>query len=217
MNTVLGPLWPAGARVAPGRRPPHLDRTGSTARTSARLGGCGRDRVVSPAGRAEGSFVKIVVVAAVSAGLSLAALVVSVILAWRQADLQALWVILARRQTELQARIAAIEEARRAEEVIARGRARVTARFDLSFQVLCLTNDGPATAQGVTVEVRPIGGGEPPALDLRELPMDLRPGQQLFLDAQHASPDHATSMTATVRWADDTGAQDENFVLNTRF
>jgi hypothetical protein len=172
---------------------------------------------VSPAGRAEGSFVKIVVVAAVSAGLSLAALVVSVILTWRQTHLQLLWVILARRQTELQARIAAIEEAQRAEEGKARGQAHVTARYDPSFQVLCLANDGPAIARGVTVEVRPIGDGEPPALDLRELPMDLRPGQQLFLDAQHASPDHATSMTATVRWADDTGAQDENFVLNTRF
>jgi hypothetical protein len=175
------------------------------------------DRVVSPAGRAEGSFVKIVVVAAISAALSLAALVVSVILAWRQTDIQLLWVILARRQTDIQARVAAIEEARRAEEVEARGRARVTARFDPSFLVLCLTNDGPATARGVTVEVRPIGDGEPPALDLRDLPIELRPGQQLFLDAQHASPDRATSITATVRWTDDTGAQDETFVLNTQF
>lgn len=179
------------------------------------------DRVVSPAGRAEGSFVKIVVVAAISAALSLAALVVSVILAWRQTDLQTdlqlLSVTLARRQTELQTRVAAIEEARRAEEMKARGRARVTARYDPSFLVLCLTNDGPAAARGVTVEVRPIGDGEPPALDLRDLPMDLRPGQQLFLDAQHASPDRATSIMATVRWTDDTGAQDETFVLNTQF
>jgi hypothetical protein len=175
------------------------------------------DRVVSPAGRVKGSFVKIVVVAAISAALSLAALVVSVMLAWRQTHLQLLWMILARRQTELQARVAAIEEARRAEEVKARGRARVTARYDPSFLVLCLTNDGPATARGVTVEVRPIGDGEPPAPDLRDLPMDLRPGQQLFLDAQHASPDRATSITATVRWTDDTGDQDEIFVLNTQF
>jgi hypothetical protein len=175
------------------------------------------DRVVSPAGRAEGSFVKIVVVAAISAALSLAALVVSVTLAWRQTDIQLLWVILARRQTDIQARVAAIEEARRAEEVEARGRARVTARFDPAFLVLCLTNDGPATARGVTVEVRPIGDGEPPPLDLRDLPIELRPGQQLFLDAQHASPYRATSITATVRWTDDTGAQDETFVLNTQF
>jgi len=204
------------ARGCPGRRPPTWTELASNGRTTARLGGCRMDRVVSPAGRAEGSFVKIVVVAAISAALSLTALVVSVILAWRQTDLQALSVILGRRQTDIQARIAAIEEARRAEEVKARGRARMTVRFDLSFQVLCLTNDGPATARGVTVEVRPIGGGEPPALDLRELPMDLRPGQQLFLDAEQASPDRATSMMATVRWTDDTGAQDENFVLNTR-
>ena len=83
------------------------------------------DLIVSPAGRAEGSFVKLAVVAAISAALSLAALVVSVILAWRQTDLQLRSVILARRQTDIQARLAAIEEARRAEEVEARGRARV--------------------------------------------------------------------------------------------
>jgi hypothetical protein len=159
--------------------------------------------------------VKIADVAAISAALSLAALVVSVIVAWRQTDLRLLLVILARRQTELQARVAAIEEARRAEKVEAGGRARVIARFDPSFLVLYLTNDGPAIARGVTVEVRPIGDGEPPALDLRNLPTDLRPGQQLFLDAQHASPDDATSMMATVRWTDETGAQDETFVLNT--
>jgi hypothetical protein len=175
------------------------------------------DRVVSPAGRAEGSFVEIVVVAAASAALSLAALAVSVLLARRQTELEAVEEVLARRQSDLQARVAAIEEARRAEELGARRRARVTASFDLSFRVLHLTNDGPAAARGVTVELRPIGGGEPPALDLRDLPVDLRPGQQLFLDAQHPSPDGAASMTATVRWTDDTGARDETFLLNTKF
>ena len=153
----------------------------------------------------------------IGAALSLAALVVSVVLAWRQTEVQALLEILARRQTDLQARVAAIEEARRAEEAEARRRARVTARFDVSFRVLCLTNDGPAAARGVSVEVRPIGDGEPPALDLRDLPVDLRPGQQLFLDAQPGSPDRAASMLATVRWADDTGTRDETFLLNTRF
>ena len=156
-------------------------------------------------------------IGAIGAALSLAALVVSVILAWRQTDIQAVLVILARRQTDIQARVAAIEEARRAEEAEARRRARVTARFDVSFRVLCLTNDGPAAARGVSVEVRPIGDGEPPVLDLRDLPVDLRPGQQHFLDAHPASPDRAASMTATVCWTDDTGAQDETFVLNTRF
>jgi hypothetical protein len=69
----------------------------------------------------------------------------------------------------------------------------------------------------VTVELRPIGGGRPPALDLRGLPTDLRPGQRLFLDAEQPSLDGAPSMTATVRWTDDTGAQDETFVLPTQF
>jgi hypothetical protein len=96
-----------------------------------------------------------------SARLSLAAVVVSVIVAWRQ--------------TDIQARVAAIEKARRAEEAEARRRARVTAGFDVSFRVLCLTNDGPAAARGVSVEVRPIGDGQPPALDLRRARGDLRP------------------------------------------
>jgi hypothetical protein len=173
--------------------------------------------VVSRAGRAEGSFVEIVVIAAVSAALSLSALVVAVILVWRHSDLQAVLAILARRQTDLKVRVAAIEEARRAEEMGARRRARVTARFDISFQVLYLSNHGPAAARDVTVEVRPIGDGEPIALDLRDLPVDLRPGQQLFLDTNHASPDATNTITATVRWTDDTGAQDETFVLNTKY
>jgi len=93
----------------------------------------------------------------------------------------------------------------------------VTARFDRSFRVLHLVNDGPAAARGVTVELRPIGDGQPPALDLDGLPADLRPGQRLFLDASQPSADGTASMTATVRWTDDSGDQDETFVLSTRF
>jgi hypothetical protein len=155
-------------------------------------------------------------IGAIGAALSLGALVISVILAWRQADVQAVLVVLARRQADIQARVAAIEEARQAKEAEARRQAQMTATFDVSFRVLMLTNGGPAVARGVTVEVRPIGDGEPPALDLRDLPADLRPGQQLFLDARPASPDCAASMMASVRWTDDAGAQAETFILNTR-
>jgi hypothetical protein len=161
--------------------------------------------------------VEIVFVAALSAALSLAALVASVIIAWRQTNLEALSEILARRQIDIQARVGAIEEARRTAEARSRGLARVTARFDPSFRVLYLTNEGPAVARGVTVELRAIGDGEPLGLDLRDLPVDLSPSQQLFLDAQHATPHGAATILATVRWTDDTGAQDEIFVLNTRF
>ena len=132
---------------------------------------------------------------------------------------------------------AALEAVRRAEAAEAGRRARVTARFDRSFRVLHLINDGPAAARGVTVELWPIGGGGPPALDLRGLHdiadldrQDLKypnflpathsrlgPGQRLFLDAEQPSLDGAPSMTATVRWTDDTGAQDETFVLPTQF
>jgi hypothetical protein len=161
--------------------------------------------------------VEIVVVAATGAALALAALAVSVLLIRRQADLEAVEEVLARRQADLQDRVAALEAARRAEAAEAGRRARVTARFDRSFRVLHLINDGPAAARGVTVELWPIGGGRPPALDLRGLPADLRPGQRLFLDAEQPSLDGAHSMTATVRWTDDTGAQDETFVLPTQF
>jgi hypothetical protein len=175
--------------------------------------------------------VEIVVVAAAGAALALAALAVSVLLIRRQADLEAVEEVLARRQADLQdraadlqdraadlqERVAALEAAWRAEAAEAGRRARVTARFDRSFRVLHLINDGPAAARGVTVELRPIGGGRPPALDLGGLPADLRPGQRLFLDAEQPSLDGAPSMTATVRWTDDTGAQDETFVLPTQF
>jgi hypothetical protein len=182
--------------------------------------------------------VEIVVVAAAGAALALAALAVSVLLIRRQADLEAVEEVLARRQADLQDRaadlqdraadlqerladlqdrVAALEAAWRAEAAEAGRRARVTARFDRSFRVLHLINDGPAAARGVTVELRPIGGGRPPALDLGGLPADLRPGQRLFLDAEQPSLDGAPSMTATVRWTDDTGAQDDTFVLPTQF
>jgi hypothetical protein len=173
--------------------------------------------IVSRAGRAEGFFVETVVIAAISAALSLSALGISVFLARRQGDLQAVLAILARRQTDLTMRVAAIEEARRTEEMGAKRRARVTARFDTSFQVLYLINHGPAAAREVSVEVRPVGEGEPIALDLGDLPVDLRPGQQLLLDSKHGSEDAAGTITATVCWTDDAGAQDELFVLNTRY
>jgi hypothetical protein len=175
--------------------------------------------------------VEIVVVAATGAALALAALAVSVLLARRQADLEAAEAVLGRRQADLQdrvaaledrfvdlqERVAALEETRRAEVAEAGRRARVTARFDRSFRVLHLVNDGPAAARGVTVELQPIGGGRPPALDLGGLPVDLRPGQQLFLDAEQPSPDGAAAMTARVCWTDDSGPRDETFVLSTLF
>jgi hypothetical protein len=164
--------------------------------------------------------VELAVVAAASAALSLAALAVLVILARRLSELQAALTALARRQGDLQERVAAAEAARRDDEAEAGRRARVTARFDPSFGVLQLANDGPAPARGVTVEVAPIGDGHAPALDLAGLPVDLRPGQRLFLDTRHRSPDGAAGgaagMTATVRWTDGTGVRDETFVLTTR-
>jgi hypothetical protein len=141
-----------------------------------------------------------VVVAAISAAIALAALIISV--------------VVARRQTAIQARVAAIEEARRAEEVEARGRARVRAELDLGWEVLSLTNEGPAAARGVTVEVTPVGDGEAPRIDLVPLPVDLRPGQRMRFHAALAPTDRRARMTrVTVGWTDDMGANEESYVL----
>ena len=53
---------------------------------------------------------EIVVVAATSAALALAALAVSVLLARRQADLEAVQEVLGRRQADLQDRVVALED-----------------------------------------------------------------------------------------------------------
>ena len=37
------------------------------------------------------------------------------------------------------------------------------------------------------------------------------------MDAEAPAPDGAAAMTATVRWTDDRGTQDETFLLSTRF
>jgi hypothetical protein len=98
------------------------------------------------------------------------------------------------RQTAIQERVAAIEEARRTEEVEARGRAWVTASVArsgrtepiigtgtaaiVSWQVwLVLRNDGPALARGV--ELTDEGPQAPRVMGLEILPVDLQPAQQM--------------------------------------
>jgi hypothetical protein len=165
----------------------------------------GPDPVVSPAGRPGGSFVE-VIVAAISAGISLVALVISF--------------VVARRQTTIAERLAAIEEARRAEEVAARaeevaarGRARVTASFRPGVDELVLHNEGPALARGVQAEIESLDGNPLPTFDgMDVLPVDLQPDQPIMFLIIRAMAD-ADMMRVTVRWTDEGGDHQEPYTL----
>jgi hypothetical protein len=141
------------------------------------------------------------VVDAVIAAIALAALIVS----W--------WV--ARRQTAIQERVAAIEEARRAEEVEARGRARVTASLERGGGrlQLVLRNEGQAVARSVKAELEQ-GPRTPAVLGLEDLPVDLQPGQPMPFPIPMALGD-ATMFRVTVRWADEAGDHEKPYKLST--
>jgi hypothetical protein len=110
--------------------------------------------------------------AAFALGVSALALIVSGFMAWRQ--------------NRLQARLTAIEEERRGEEVEARRHAQVTASIPGVRNgpgQLVLTNEGPAVARSVTVEISSADEAKPPAVfGLGRLPVDLRPGQPMSFD-----------------------------------
>jgi hypothetical protein len=167
-------------------------------RTARGLAYAGRSASVPPA-EPKGLSVDNVI-AGIAAGIALVALVVSI--------------VVARRQTAIQERVAAIEEARRAEEVAARGRAWVTARLHRGFEKLILRNEGPALARGVNLEVEE-GPQVPPIFGLEALPVDLQPGQTMSFQTPVAYED-ATMLRVTVRWTDEAGDHEEPFTLQTR-
>jgi hypothetical protein len=140
------------------------------------------------------------VIAGIAAGIALLALVVSI--------------VVARRQIAIQERVAAIEEARRAEEIEAKGRARVTASLRIEWEQLILRNEGPALARGVMLEVED-GPEVPPVFGTEELPVDLQPGQAMAFQT-NVSYYSARMMRVTVRWADEAGDHEEPFTLQTR-
>jgi hypothetical protein len=144
-----------------------------------------------------------VAVNAVIAAIALVALVVS----WR----------VSRRQTAIQERVAAIEEARRTEEIAARAHARVTAsvtheqRDHRGRDVrLVLHNDGPALARGVQVDLEE--GPTNAVIGLEALPVDLQPGQSTRFPVALALGDHPI-LRITVRWADEAGNHAEPYTL----
>lgn len=157
-------------------------------------------------------------VAAIAAAIAFAALVVSIVVAIKQARI-------ATEQTAIQKRLAAVEEARRAEEVEARTRARVTVtivRVDdrpavsvISYPSppgwLILYNEGPVLARSVEL-VPEQGPGVPPIVGIEALPVDLQPGQQMTFQVP-VTPETAAMLRVTVRWADGAGGHVEPFTL----
>jgi hypothetical protein len=142
--------------------------------------------------------------AAFALGVSALALIVSGFMAWRQ--------------NRLQARLTAIEEERRGEEVEARRHAQVTASIPGVRNgpgQLVLTNEGPAVARSVTVAISSADEAKPPAVfGLERLPVDLRPGQPMSFDLV-ASWGDATLINALVRWVDDAGPHEATYTLRT--
>jgi hypothetical protein len=142
-----------------------------------------------------------VVVNAITAAIALVALVVS----FR----------VARRQTAIQERMAAIGEARRAEEVEARRLAQVTASFQPRGpdSQLVVHNQGPATARDVEVEVEE-GPGVPPVFSLEGLPNDLQPDQPMTFQVP-MSMGEAAPLRVTVRWHDGAGGHEQAHTFQT--
>ena len=145
-----------------------------------------------------------VVVQAVTAVIALAALAVSI--------------VVARRQTAVQERLAAIEEARRADEVTARGRAWVTASIkpsnrDVRIQGprLLLRNEGPAVARRALVTVVKRSRTAMP-LGLEALPVDLQPGQEMEFGIPFSLGEEPR-LELKVQWIDQLGGHSERWAL----
>jgi len=140
-----------------------------------------------------------VAVQAVTAAIALAALVVSI--------------LVARRQTRTQELVAAIEEARRAEELAARERAQVTAsiRREERMRLVVLHNEGPAVARQVGMAVEDLSQA-PGLIGLDELPVDLQPHQEMRFIVTVGLGDQQM-LQVMVRWADAAGEHEVPYSL----
>jgi hypothetical protein len=114
----------------------------------------------------------------------------------------------ARQQTRIQERLAAIEEARRREEVAARSRAEVTAALRPDERDhrgrnlrLVLRNEGPAIAYTVKAKVDE-GTKIPTVHGLEALPVDLQPGQEMKFPVAAAMGDMPT-FGVLIEWSDE--------------
>jgi hypothetical protein len=126
------------------------------------------------------------------------------------------------RQDKTRRQLAAIEEARRTEEVAARLEAHVTAQIETepatnrgsSKSLLVLINNGPAVAREVDFETPEPDHGDAPHL-MREgmvFPVDLDPGQRYPIHAifmYQGSP----TFPVTLTWVDGRSPQTKTLTL----
>jgi hypothetical protein len=126
--------------------------------------------------------------------------------------------IFAYRQTRMQARLTAIEEARRREEVQARRHADVRAMVagtPTALQ-LVLANDGPATARDVWATELPVGSDDAPLFhgldELEQAPAVLRPGDRLPFPVLTLA-DTAERVQVVVSWKDEAGPHRESLTV----
>jgi hypothetical protein len=126
--------------------------------------------------------------------------------------------ILAHRQTRLHARLTAIEETRRREQVEARQHAEVraiVAGTPTALQ-LVLANDGPATAWDVWATELPVGSDDPPLFhgldELEQAPATLRPGDRLPFPVLTLA-ETAERVQVVVSWKDEAGPHRESFTV----
>jgi hypothetical protein len=126
--------------------------------------------------------------------------------------------IFAFRQTRLQARLTAIEETRRREQVEARQHADVRAMVagTPTAVQLVLSNDGPATAWDVWATELPIGSDDPPLFhgldELEQAPATLRPGDRLPFPVLTLA-ETAERVQVVVSWKDEAGPHRESFTV----
>jgi hypothetical protein len=125
---------------------------------------------------------------------------------------------LAYRQTRMQARLTAIEETRRREEIKARLHAdvRATVAGTPTALQLVLANDGPAPASEVWASVLPVGSDDPPLFrglnELEQAPAALRPGDRLPFPVLTLA-ETAERVQVVVSWKDDAGPHRESFTV----
>lgn len=156
------------------------------------------------------------IIQAIIAALALAALIVSIIVARKQVKYTREQTWIAHEQSAMQAKLTVIEEARRMEEVDAKGRAKVVPSFEPSNFVL--HNQGLAIARGVKVELHAIDGNDEAAdlgfiPDLDRLPVDLGSGQRMRFGTAIAM-ETPTTVPVDVKWTDEAGPHAESFALS---
>jgi hypothetical protein len=126
--------------------------------------------------------------------------------------------ILAYRQTRLQARLTAIEETRRRQQIERSQHAdvRATVAGTPTALQLVLANDGPATAWEVWATELPVGSDDPPLFhgldELEQAPATLRPGDRLPFPVLTLA-ETAKRVQVVVSWKDEAGPHRESFTV----